>query len=212
MKIDIQLSPSLAVSLTLAYAYIHTSSTGSISLMDICHTCSQPPLGRFSSFIFKAATVSSLYVCGVLSTMRRGPLGTIMTINNHNSGAWCFQIPNLHSSELPTTHTYTNTPFSISEFDLCSYSKLKTSVSAGVEVRWGIPGKPAWAESIPVKPGGMGWSLICSHLVNKGPDLNASSCSFRKLPQTTARSNKEKLCRTEETARNILHVNSSAHN
>lgn len=173
--------------------------------MDICHTCSQPPLGRFSSFIFKAGTVTSLYVCGVLSTMRLGPLGTIMTINNHNSGQWCFQIPNLHSSELPTTHTYTHPPSSISEFDLCS-------VSAGARVRRGIPGKPARAQSIPVKPGGMGWPLICSHLVNKGPDLNTSSFSFRKLPQMMARSNQEKLCRTEEPARNIFRVNSSAPN
>lgn len=180
--------------------------------MDICHTCSQPPLGRFSSFIFKAGTVTSLYACGVLSTMRLGPLGTIMTINNHNTGVWCFQISNLHSSELPTTHTYPPPPPLISEFDLCSYSKLKTSVSAGAQVWWGIPRKPAWAESIPVKPGGMGWPLICSHIVNKGPDLNTSSFSFRKLPQTMARSNEEKLYRTAQTARNILHVNRSVHN
>lgn len=33
-----------------------------------------------------------------------GPLGTIMTINNHNSGVGCFQIPDSHSSKLPSTH------------------------------------------------------------------------------------------------------------
>lgn len=82
----------------------------------------------------------------------------------------------------------------MSEFDLCSCSKLKASVSAGAQVQRGIPGKPAQVESIPVKPGGMGWPLICSHLVNKGPDLNTSSFSFTKLLQMTARSNEEMLC------------------
>lgn len=48
----------------------------------------------------------------------------------------------------------------------------------------------------------MGWPLICSHLVNKEPDLNTSSCSFWKFPQRMAWENKEKLCRAEETVRN----------
>lgn len=130
--------------------------TGSIGPMDTCHTCSQPPLGSFSSFIFKAGTVSSLYVCEVLSTTRLGPQGTIMTINNHNSGVRHFQIPNLHSSALPTAHTYTHPPFSVSEFDLCSCSELKSFVSGGAHVRRGIPGEPARAEAVPVPPGGTG--------------------------------------------------------
>lgn len=151
MKTGIQLSPPLAMSHICVHGH-----TGSMGLMDTCHTCSQPPSGSFSSFIFKAGTVSSLHICEVLSTTRLGPLGAIMTINNHNSGVRCFQISNLHSSKLPTAHTHTPPPFSVSEFDLCSCSELKSFVSGGADVRRGIPGQPARAEAVPVPPGGTG--------------------------------------------------------
>lgn len=159
------------------------------------------PWGRFSSFIFKTETVTSFCVCAVLSTMRLRPLGMIMTINNHNSGLWCLQDLKLAFFQASHQTESHSPPLSICGFDLCSYCK-----------RWGTPGKPTWAESVPVKPGGMGCSLICSHLVNKEPDLNTSSFSFRKLPQMMAGSNEEKPRRTEETVRDILHRNSAGHN
>lgn len=71
MKTDIQLSPSPAASPALAHTYTHPVNS-SIRVMDLCHTCSQPPLGRFSSPTFKAGAVSSFCVCRVLSTMRLG--------------------------------------------------------------------------------------------------------------------------------------------
>lgn len=137
MKTGIQLSPPLAVSHICVHGH-----TGSMGLMDTCHTCSQPPLGSFSSFIFKAGTVSSLYVCEVLSTTRLGPLGAIMTINNHNSGVRCFQIPNLHSSELPTAHTHPPCPSLLLSLTSALAQSSRALFLEGLTFSGGFPGSP----------------------------------------------------------------------
>lgn len=140
MKTDIQLSPSPAVSPTLAHTYTHPVNSF-IRLMEMCHTCSQPPLGRFSSPTFKAGSVSSFCLQSPQHN-EAGPLGTIVTINNHNSGVGCFQIPDSHSSELPSTHKRPPTPFSLCECDLCSSLELKPSVPAGSNSEGDSPESP----------------------------------------------------------------------
>lgn len=130
------------------------------------------PVGRFSSSVFQAGTVSSFCACEVLSTMRLGPLGTISIINNHSSGVRCFQIPNLHSSELPPRlHTCTHPSLFLNVTSALIQSQNLFLQGSGWE---GDSRQPAQAACIPVPPGGTGRPSICSHLVSKGPAPNTS--------------------------------------
>lgn len=117
-----------------------------------------------------------------------GPLGTIMTINNHNSGVGCFQIPDSHSSKLPCTHKqHPHTLLPLWMWPLLLF-RAGNLCSCRLQFRGGFPRKPS-------RPGGMGWPLICSHLVNKEPIWThpplALGNSHRGWHRKTRRSNAE---------------------